>query len=109
MAGGSQANQCPDHDGGSLEPKCASGGQFSSSQRDAGARGLSAQVGPHMHFVRSGRKRHLKRRVEGVERMVADMAAQLQANINAVQAGAAARQVRWGVHGAWHGISCLQT
>ena len=64
-----------------------------------------ARTPAHRHARTTGTNAKLAR----MERMMADMAAQMQANINAVQAGAAARQVRWGVHGAWHGISCLQT
>ena len=41
---------------------------------------------------------------------MADMAAQMAAQMQAtMQAGAAVRQVRWGVHAAWHDNSCLQT
>lgn len=64
-----------------------------------------ARTPAHRHARTTGTNAKLAR----MERMMADMAAQMQANINAVQAGAAVRQVRWGVHGAWHGISCLQT
>ena len=64
-----------------------------------------ARTPAHRHARTTGTNAKLAR----MERMMADMAAQMQANINAVQAGAAVRQVRWGVHGAWHDISCLQT
>jgi hypothetical protein len=65
-----------------------------------------ARTPAHRHARTTGTNAKLAR----MERMMADMAAQMAAQMQAtMQAGAAVRQVRWGVHGAWHDISCLQT